>query len=162
MKTLHIVRHGKSSWDLPGVADIDRPLLEKGVQNNYHMAERLKNNFEIPDLIISSPANRAIHTAIILARAIGLSLGCIQINEHIYESTPATIIDMILEIPENIKSLLIVGHNPTFTDLANLFLLNKIDNLPTSGIVSLQFQTKNWKIINTMPVFSKIDYPKNN
>lgn len=162
MKTLHIVRHGKSSWDLLGVSDIDRPLMEKGLQNNYQMAERLKKKFEKPGLILSSPANRAIHTAIIFARTFGLDSSSIQINDKIYDNTPERIIELIEKVPENIDSLIIVGHNPTFTDLANLFLSNNIDNLPTSGVVSLQFQTKSWKIINAKPVFSQIDYPKNN
>jgi phosphohistidine phosphatase len=162
MKTLHIVRHGKSSWDLPGISDIDRPLIEKGVQNNYVMAERLKAKFEKPQLILSSPAIRAIHTAIIFARILNVSVEFIQFRNNIYESEPSFIFEIIEEAPININNLMIFGHNPTFTDFANHFLIPKIDNLPTSGIVSLQFNSKNWHIKNVKPILREVDYPKIN
>lgn len=162
MKTLHIVRHGKSSWDLPGIADIDRPLLEKGVQNNYQMAEKLKIKFNKPEQILSSPAVRAIHTAIIMARVFGTPLNFIRINKSIYDCQPSAIIEMLEETPAEFDNVMVVGHNPTFTELANLFLPTPIDNLPTTGIVTLQFQVKNWEIINSRPVFTAIDYPKIN
>ncbi len=162
MKTLHIVRHGKSSWDLPGISDIDRPLIEKGVQNNYVMAEKLKTKFEKPQLILSSPAIRAIHTTIIFARVLNVSVEIIQFRNNIYESDPSFIFEIIEEVPININNLMVFGHNPTFTDFANHFLLPKIDNLRTSGIVSLQFNSKNWHIKNVKPILSEVDYPKIN
>lgn len=162
MKTLHFIRHGKSSWNLPGLADIDRPLLDKGVQNNYQMAERLRNMFEKPSLIISSHAVRAVHTAIIFAKTIGANINAIQLNSRIYESDTSTLFDIIEGIPNNVDNLMIVGHNPTFTDLANHYLEPKIDNLPTSGIVTLQFKTSTWHIKNEKPVLSQVNYPKNN
>jgi phosphohistidine phosphatase len=160
MKTLHIVRHGKSSWDLPGVSDFDRPLLEKGISNSYTLAQRLCDKYGKTDLIITSPANRALHTAIILARVSKIDLKNIQINENLYDCETSTVIDIIEETNSDIKNLIIVGHNPSFTNLANLYLPDYIDNIPTSGIVTLRFNTKKWSIIDIAPVFSEIDFPK--
>jgi phosphohistidine phosphatase len=160
MKTLHIVRHGKSSWDLPGISDIDRPLIEKGIVNNYNMAERLKQKYSIPEIIYSSPANRAMHTAIIFARALKINLNDIVINSIIYEGEVSSILDLIEETKSTINNLMIVGHNPVFTDLANLFLPESILNVSTSGIVTLQFELKDWKISGKTPSRANIDFPK--
>jgi len=160
MKTLHIVRHGKSSWDFPEISDIDRPLIEKGILNNYLIAERIVNKFLKPDLIYTSAAIRCIHTAIIFARAIGVDLRNIQIKSNIYEAETSSIVDLIEETSSDINNLLIVGHNPTFTNLANLYLTDYIENLPTSGVVTLNFDTKNWNIIDKQPISTEIDFPQ--
>lgn len=160
MKTLHLLRHGKSSWDMTGAADIDRPLLVKGISNTQYVAQTIKEKYGLPDLIVSSPANRAIHTAIVFARSLGLNQNLIKINENIYEASASTIIDIIEDTPALVKSLVVVGHNPTFTEVSNLFLSIPIDNLPTSGIVTLQFNSKDWNIIDILPVNAEITYPK--
>lgn len=160
MKTLHLVRHGKSSWDMPGISDIDRPLIEKGMNNAYSMSRELEIKYGIPDMIICSSANRAIHTAIIFARTMRAKMGIIKIDEKIYEASTSTIIDIIEETSSKINKLLIVGHNPTFTDLANLFLPQHLDNLPTLGIVTMRFETKDWNIIDKTPVFTEVNFPK--
>ena len=105
MKTLHLVRHGKSSWDLLKVSDFDRPLLEKGVQNNYQMAEKLKVKFPKPQLILSSPANRAIHTAIIFARTLKLPLDIVKIDDSIYLTSAQVLFDLVLKTESNIDQI---------------------------------------------------------
>jgi phosphohistidine phosphatase len=160
MKTLHIVRHGKSSWDLPGIPDIDRPLIEKGIVNNYIMSERLKQNYPKQELIYSSPASRAIQTAIIFSRTLVINSDNVFIKSIIYEGSIAAIIELIEETKSVVDNLIVVGHNPAFTELANLFLPESITNIPTSGIVTLQFDLKNWKISHKTPVASNIDFPK--
>jgi phosphohistidine phosphatase len=160
MKTLLIVRHGKSSWDLPGVADIDRPLLEKGILNNYILAEELKNKFGEIELVYSSPAIRAMHTAIIIMRATGCNVNNIQIKDIIYEGECSSIVDLVEETHADVDTLMVVGHNPTFTKLANLFLPEYLENLPTSGAVAIRFDIKNWNIIDKAPVFTEFDFPK--
>jgi phosphohistidine phosphatase len=162
MKTLHIARHGKSTWDLPGIADIDRPLLEKGILNTYVMADLIEKKFPIPNLIISSTACRALHTATIMARALKLKTSAITLNKRIYESNTSTILDIIEDVDDEVNCLMIVGHNPTFTELANLFLTEQIDNLPTSGIVTLHFEEKKWSIMDKTPIFAEVNYPKKN
>ena len=161
MKTLHIVRHGKSSWDYAGISDIDRPLILKGITNNYHMAERTFQKYGKVDLIYSSPANRAIHTAIIFAKLIRLNSSYIRIKDELYESSFGSIFNIIENTPSDINCLMIFGHNPEFTNLVNLFLPDNIDNLPTSGVVTLQFDLTDWSIKKKLPSDTNVDFPKN-
>jgi len=84
----------------------------------------------------------------------------IQIKSNIYEAETSSIVDLIEETSSDINNLLIVGHNPTFTNLANLYLTDYIENLPTSGVVTLNFDTKNWNIIDKQPISTEIDFPQ--
>lgn len=160
MKTLHLIRHGKSSWDQLGVSDIDRSLIPRGISNSLHMGELIAEKYAVPDLIVSSPANRAVHTAILLARAMHANLKIIKLEKQVYEASTSTIIDIIEDTPVQVNSLAIVGHNPCFTDLANLYLPDYLENLPTTGVVTLKFDIKDWCIIDKLPNQSFIDFPK--
>lgn len=161
-KHLYIVRHGKSEWDYGDIPDIDRPLKERGIRDGYNMAKRLLNNGIIPDKIISSPAIRALHTASIFARVFKFPFAEIEIRESIYMATSNFMFDIIKQTDDQYNSLMIFGHNPTFTDLANYFLKNKIENMPTTGIVLLKFEAKSWlELIHLIPVESFFDFPKN-
>lgn len=162
MKELYIVRHGKSSWNIDNISDIDRSLKERGVVDGYTMAERLKNKSIIPDKIISSPATRALHSAMIFTRTFNISLENLVINKDIYHAEYRSMINIIRNTDDEIKSLMIFGHNPTFTDLANYFVDNKIDNLPTTGIVGIKFKTEKWNEIEKSDIMDWFfDYPKN-
>ena len=160
MKTLHLIRHGKSSWEQPGVADIDRALLPKGIVNSTLVAERIVALFGVPDKILSSPASRAIHTALIMARTMHFDESKVCIVPSIYESNTSNILEVIETTVPEINSLAIVGHNPTFTDFANLYLPDYLDNMPTSCVVTFKFDIKDWNIIDKMPVSSHIEFPK--
>jgi phosphohistidine phosphatase len=160
---LHIIRHGKSSWDYSHTADYDRPLTEKGIDNVALMAKRFFGNYALPGLILASPANRALHTAIIYARELHLPYSLLQLSEVIYNSDEEGVLSLIHETPPIVKRLMLVGHNPAFTDLANHFLLQKIENLPTAGIVTLTFRAPDWAAITAGNIVNEIfDYPKKN
>ncbi len=152
-KTLHIARHGKSSWKYENVLDIDRPLKNKGIGNTYLMAEKIKGKIK-PDLIISSPANRAIHTATIFARMLNYSMDKVDLNKILYNHHEEVILNFISKSDDQINSLFIVGHNPEFTNLANYFLKKTIDKIPTSGIVSIVFDINKWTEISKEKVIS--------
>lgn len=160
MKFLHIIRHSKSSWDFPALSDVDRPLIEKGVLNTLLMVSRFKNKYPEPDLLLTSPAIRAFHTAVIFARGLNVSFDKIVLKEELYHGETATIIDLIKKVDNKIENLAIFGHNPVFTNLSNLYLDKYLDNLPTTGIVSLQFKSDNWNIEGLMPSNTYLDYPK--
>jgi phosphohistidine phosphatase len=160
-KTLHIVRHAKSSWDYESISDIDRPLKLKGIQNAYEMARRIKIRNTLPDLMITSPANRAIHTAIIFARVFEFPLDRIIIEENLYGAEEKSLMDMIKKTDNKLSSLMIFGHNPEFTNFANIFIKDTIDNISTAGIVSLVFDTDDWKDIGQKKLVSEnFDDPK--
>jgi len=160
-KTLYIARHGKSSWDFENIADIDRPLSTRGVNNAYTMAERLRAQGMIPELLLSSPASRALHTAMIYIRTLDLPWESLKINERIYFDSANEILETIEQTDDHYSSMMVIGHNPAFTELANSLLQQPVDNIPTAGIVTIVFPTDQWKSIRKVKTEKEdFDYPK--
>lgn len=154
-KTLVIIRHGKSTWDYEHISDIDRPLKESGIANTLMVAQKIKEKNIVPQLILTSHAVRALHTATIFARQLGCSEAYIRINPFIYTAEINELLQFIKDTEDSCKTLFIFGHNPTFTMLANLFLQEPIAELPTSGTVILKFSTQSWKEINAQNKISE-------
>ncbi|HRY33555.1 MAG TPA: histidine phosphatase family protein [Bacteroidales bacterium] len=144
MKTLYLVRHAKSDWNQPGQKDIDRPLLPKGVKRTDKVIQYLLKKQVMPDLILSSPAVRALLTARQIASGIGYPEKNIQIEKNIYASSEDMLLDLIYAADDRVESIMMVGHNPEMTNLANLFLPSPIEWLPTTGVASLLFETDKW------------------
>lgn len=163
-KKLLIVRHAKSSWDYDDIADIDRPLKSKGILKAYQISHKLKHENLVPDLIISSPANRALHTAIIFMRVLEVSLQQLFVSQLLYDASTSQIVELVRHTSDDISSLMIFGHNPDFTSIVNHFAKNPIGNLPTSGAVTFVFETKNWKNVSKKMVDRQINFfpDKNN
>ena len=113
-KTLYIARHAKSSWDDASLSDFERPLNKRGKRDAPFMAEKLKELGVKPDLILSSPAQRAKTTAKHYHEALGSKL---EFDERIYEASLMSLIYLIQEQFEKVDSLMIVGHNPGLTML---------------------------------------------
>jgi phosphohistidine phosphatase len=145
MKTIYIVRHAKSSWDLTELPDEMRPLMEKGKKRTKRVIDFFhKNNINV-DYIITSHAVRAHETAKLLAYGLKYPFEDIKVDRQVYYADGDSILDQFYDLPERFNSIMIVGHNPTLTDLANRFLKNPIENLPTSGVVSITFSTDKWE-----------------
>lgn len=147
-KELFVLRHAKSSWDEPNKDDVDRALTTRGIQDAYVMANRLKSLLKSVDLIITSHANRALHTSIIFAGVIKFPYDKIIITSGLYEISETQLVSMIKDLPNDLTRVLIVGHNPTFTYFVNKYLSKPIDNIPTSAIVGMSFNTSTWKDIS--------------
>jgi phosphohistidine phosphatase len=147
MKTLYLARHTKSSWELEGVDDFHRPLLAKGIQRARKVARYLKNQNITIDKIISSPAIRTLETSRLIAAGIGFPKDKILLEPKIYEGSISKIIELIYATEDDFDSLMIFGHNPTITHLANLFLNPGIDFMPTMGIACVSFKTDKWSAI---------------
>jgi phosphohistidine phosphatase len=160
-KELFIVRHAKSSWDLDNISDIDRPLSLRGIHNAYEMARRLKIERNIPELFITSPANRALHTAAIFINVFELPYDKLKIDTRIYGHGIQEILAIIKEQPPEVKKLIIFGHNPDFTELARIFTKKPIFEIPTCGVVLFTFNCSNWPEIGKETLVSEfIDSPK--
>ena len=147
MKTLYIVRHAKSSWDHPGLEDHQRPLIEKGKKRTRYVIDYLQDHEVRVDLLMSSHAVRAHETAKLIAEGIQYPLSDIQVSKDLYFGYADGLFDVFYEVSDDVDSVMIVGHNPTFTYFANNFLDKKIDNLPTSAVVCIAFDTKHWSEI---------------
>lgn len=161
MKKLFLVRHAKSSWDDPSLDDIDRPLNDRGKKNAPEMGERLKKQGIRPDLLIASPARRAHGTAIKLSKKIGYPKEEIIINDGLYHGSDDMLIDIVRTLPDSAESIMLFGHNPGFTYFANQLCNININNIPTAGIVAIDFHIDAWRDVD----FGKgelvfFDYPK--
>lgn len=148
MKTLYIVRHAKSSWDHPGLEDYERPLLEKGRKRTKYIVDYFMDHQIKVDLIMSSHAKRAHETAKILAVGVQYPQSDIVVSKNLYFGYSDSLFNIFYDLSDDVNSLMIVGHNPTFTTFANHFLDKGIDNLPTSGVVCIAFDMKSWADIH--------------
>lgn len=144
MKRIYLVRHAKSSWDNSDLRDIERPLNERGLKDAPFMGKLLRSKGVQPDLMVSSPAIRALSTAGYFKIALGVEGEDFWIRDEIYESLATTIFQLIQRLPESCDSVMLFGHNPTFTDVANMFSKSYIDNIPTCGVVCIQSTATNW------------------
>ena len=161
-KELLLVRHAKSSWDDPSLDDHDRPLNDRGLRNAPEMGKRIQGWSIRPDAWISSTALRAITTAEILAEQVGFPQDQIQRTKDLYHASATELQQFIAELDDAIGSAILFGHNPGMTSLvANLYGL-PIDNLPTCGVVHLQFKEASWKAASSaLPTRANFDFPKN-
>lgn len=149
MKTLVLVRHGKSSWDHPELKDYHRPLIQRGVNNAFSIAAELVKLETQPDLILSSPAVRALDTAIIVATNMAYPLDKIATDATIYEASVHELLDVISQINDQHKTVFLFGHNPGFTELVNRLQTEIIFNLPTCGAVGIELAIDSWGEVNS-------------
>ena len=161
-KELLLVRHAKSSWDDPYLDDHDRPLNDRGLRNAPEMGKRLQEWSIRPDVWISSTALRAITTAEILAEQVGFHPDQIQRTKDLYHASATELQEFIAGLDDAIGSAILFGHNPGMTSLvANLYGL-PIDNVPTCGVVHLQFNENTWSAVSSAPpARAYFDFPKN-
>lgn len=145
MKTLYLLRHAKSSWAEEGIKDENRPLNSKGVKDAHHKAWILSTKKTPVDLLVTSPAFRALNTAIIVAGHIKLPFEKLEINPDVYDASLKELLKVIEKTNNNVSSLLLVGHNPGLTELANYFINDPFENIPTSGLVCIEFKSTDWK-----------------
>jgi phosphohistidine phosphatase len=161
MKRLTLVRHAKSSWKDPGRADFDRPLSKRGKQDAPRMGERLAARGQRPDLILSSPARRARKTAKEIARKIGLPSERLVLEEKIYEAEPEALLEVVQSLDDRWENVMLVGHNPGLTDLGNLLADCEIANIPTCGVLCLDFAAAAWhNVAHGAGTLVFYDYPK--
>ncbi|MEZ4777074.1 MAG: histidine phosphatase family protein [Bacteroidia bacterium] len=143
MKTLVICRHAKSDWPV-GVSDIERPLQQRGINDAKYLGTMLgQQNFE-PDLIISSPANRALSTAKIVSGKINYQ-GEIEIEKKIYESGVSGTLELIHQLPDHADTVMLFGHNPTFEDtVRQLLQMSAAFYMPTCAMACMESRSDNW------------------
>ncbi len=161
MKRLFLVRHAKSSWKDPELEDFDRPLNKRGKRDAPVMGQKLQQRKTQIDLIISSPAKRAKNTAEFIAGKISYYPREILWLESVYTASSQTLFNLVHKIEDTFQNVMLVGHNPGLTSLAERLTGREIDNIPTCGIVAVDFEVDSWKHIKDMPgklVF--FDYPK--
>ncbi|MDD5247559.1 MAG: histidine phosphatase family protein [Rhodocyclaceae bacterium] len=161
MKTLFLVRHAKSSWDDAALPDKERPLADRGRRDAPRMGKRLAQFSEKPDLILSSPALRALSTAEIMARELDYKNKDVVIDNRLYDATPEGLLQVIGELDDKFRRVMLIGHNPALVDLARR-LSGEIDEMPTCAVATFVFEAKSWSGIVTAKLsMVALDYPKN-
>lgn len=154
MKRLFFSRHAKSSWGDLSLRDIDRPLNKRGRRDAPIMAAKLAEITGQIDLLLSSPAKRTLLTRSYFEQA--LDHEAVAIEENIYEASKDNLLNVICDLPDEHNSVLLFGHNPSFTTMYNHFSDEYLDNLPTSGLFGLSSTAGSWSDLDTTN--TKVDF----
>lgn len=161
MKTLLLVRHAKSSWADADMDDYDRPLNQRGDRDAPFMGKLVFGKIGKPDLIYASTANRAFSTASHFAREMGYDTGLIAGEKMIYNQGARSIIKLVSKTENNRNTVMLFGHNPDITYLANFLGNVNIDNMPTCAVACVDFDTDNWnEISDENGKLRFLEYPK--
>ncbi|MHC5354553.1 SixA phosphatase family protein [Myroides sp. LJL115] len=146
MKKLVLIRHAKSSWDTIMI-DKERPLSKRGIMDAHKVSTIL--NDQLPDkyIIWSSIAKRATETAVIFGQNMDLNLDCIILKPEIYTFESKVLEKAIKSCPNSHDTLILFGHNNAITKFVNKFGNLFYNNIPTSGVVIINFDTDNWEDI---------------
>jgi phosphohistidine phosphatase len=164
MRRLLLLRHAKAVPATDPLTDSARPLAERGLRDARRIGERLRQHGVRPELILSSPATRALQTAELVAAAMGYAREAIALERRVYLAEPATLIAIIAGQSAATETLLVVGHNPGLTELAHQLLpALDVDDLPTCAVVGLEYgNSGGWaEIASATAAFAYYDFPKN-
>ncbi|WP_353814695.1 SixA phosphatase family protein [Agromyces sp. SYSU T00266] len=146
MKTLVLVRHAKSAWGDPALADHDRPLNDRGRRDAPEMAGRLRERGVVPEAIRSSTALRARTTAEAMVAALELPADVLELDERLYGAGPDTILGVVAELGEEVGTAMVVAHDPGMSDLAYR-LSGEIEHMPTCAVAEFRFAVWSWSEI---------------
>jgi phosphohistidine phosphatase len=150
MKTLYLVRHAKSSWKYNNLTDNERPLKKRGKKNAEFISKLLKKGNNFPEIIISSPAVRAYESAKIFAENLNIVEKDIIKEERLHMADYDDFISVINDIPMKINKVMLFSHNPGLTYFACTISGADIDNVPTSGVVRIDFDINAWSDISSV------------
>lgn len=160
-RQLTLLRHAKSSWDQAGIKDKDRPLNDRGERDAPLMGSRLRARGARPTLILTSPAVRARRTAQIIAREIGYPVEFLQREDDLYLASPDEIVAVVARQDSSFRDVIVCGHNPGLTQLANRLTGAGLDDIPTTGVVVIGLDLKNWAALDgAQGELLLFDYPR--
>lgn len=160
MKKLYLIRHAKSSWKQEGISDFDRPLKGRGIRDAHSTAQWLLKQEEHPQLLISSPATRAMHTALIFAQELIYPFQDIRIEDSLYHGGMDDFQKVLSTVNDRLNSVYLFGHNPGLTNFVNHCIDHIIDNVPTTGVACLKFNAQKWSELGQEAELVFFDYPK--
>lgn len=160
MKTLYLLRHAKSGWADRSLPDRERPLEARGERDAAKMGKRWSRQHVKPDLIVSSPALRAHATAQVVAQHLEVKIRKITVDDRLYAATETTLIAVIEALDDRLDRVMLVGHNPGFTELANHFD-GTITHMPPCALAEFRFEAESWAGIGrARPARTIFDSPK--
>ena len=145
MKTLYVLRHAKSSWNDPDLSDFDRPLNDRGERAAPFMGKLMRERGFVPEMIISSPARRAMETAVLVRKSAGIEPD-IRFDERIYEASPQTLRQVASEADDKLASIMLVGHNPGIEGFIRM-LTGETVSAPTAALAVIVLDISSWSAI---------------
>jgi len=148
-KTLYLMRHAEAAWLDSGQHDFDRPLDPRGERDASVMGKRIKALGVLPDVILSSPARRAVQTTELIATEIGFPVEAIIFRETIYEAGVSDLLNIIQSIDDHYESAMLVGHNPALSWLISQLSGEHIANAPTGSFATLRTFSNRWEDSNS-------------
>lgn len=154
MKTILLARHAKSDWS-QNLSDFDRPLNSRGQRDAPRMGKLLAEYEFQPDLIISSPAARALTTAEAIAEKVGYAKP-VQLDRRIYYEGHGTLLSIIQDIPKAVDTAMVFGHNPTMENAVAYLLQSSASvTMPTCALACLEIMASDWKQISPRQISLK-------
>ncbi|WP_127845109.1 SixA phosphatase family protein [Psychroflexus aestuariivivens] len=159
MKRLILVRHGKSSWE-HNVEDKERPLLKRAYDDARLVINSFKNFVDFEFEIFTSYANRAKSSAEIFQNELNIPDKKFHIKREIYTFDVNELKSEIERLPNSVDNVMLFGHNPAITNFVNFFGSENYENIPTTGLVVLEFNSSSWN--NIQPGITRLNlFPKN-
>jgi phosphohistidine phosphatase len=151
-KLIFLLRHAKSSWDEPGVADVERPLSPRGERTARRMGRRMADNPLLPELVLCSPARRTVDTLALVEQELGAKLST-RMEPAIYLAEPRALLDLLRKAPDDIERLMLVGHDPGLPRLALILTRGQsgavIERLkakfPTGALAIIECEATRWR-----------------
>ena len=145
-KTLYLVRHAKSDWK-SGETDFERTLNPRGRRDAPEMGQRLKNCGSLPELILCSPAKRAVQTL----EYLNLGIKDITFKDTIYEASTGDLLDLVQSVDDSCNSAMLIGHNPAMTELAMLLSGVASPGMPPCSIITIRLNSSHWNAAGACP-----------
>lgn len=159
MKRLILVRHGKSSWE-HDVPDDKRPLIKRGIKDGELIASAFEKYFDTPAIVWSSPATRALQTAKIFKQKLKIEDHDFFIRPGLYTFDKNELLKQIESCDPQVKTLMVFGHNPAMTGVVNQLGDQDFENIPTTGLTVIDFETESWKELKNGKTILNL-FPKN-
>ena len=161
-RRLILLRHAKSSWSEPTLADYERPLNKRGRRDAPEMADRLRRRGPRPDRVVTSGARRTRQTADALVDALGLTAGQVEHDRDLYLADAERLLRFVHALDDRLQTVVVVAHNPGLTELVRRLGRTDLDNLPTCGYADFAFDCPSWGLVDVECArMLRLDYPKN-
>lgn len=147
LRTLTLIRHAKSSWKDTSLSDFERPLNKRGRENAPMMGRMLYKAGTRFDLVITSPAVRALTTARMITAELDYPEQSLIEEPRLYGATRDELLEIVHQLPDEKSQVALVAHNPGLTEFCNFLSDEDISNLPTCGIAGIDFELDTWQAV---------------
>lgn len=148
MKRLILVRHATAVDKGPEGSDFHRRLKKRGRREALLMAERVAALVPVPDQLFSSPADRALQTAGVFAEHLGIAASRVALREELYGGLlPEEFLHLVQRFDETLSSVMIFGHDPSFTEFAAFMIPGFTQAIPKAGVLVMDIDRAKWKSV---------------